>query len=158
MLCSANTNGTVWSRRVHRALSELDLNPIFSIDGTTAETFESIRVGSSFETVMTNVARYQGIVSRRGGWIGINYCLIRENHHEFADLLLLAEDLGARVWVSVVRNPPERSILSLPTDEIRSIVDSLEAQHERVAAGVTQNLGVWRTELDRLRAWASMDV
>ena len=158
LLCSANTNGTVWTPPSSTApCAELDLNPIFSIDGTTAETFEAIRVGSSFEEVMTNLARYREIVTARGGWIGINYCLMRQNHHEFADLLLMAEDLDARVWVSVVRSPEEHSILSLPSDEILRILERLEAQQDRVAAGATRDLAVWNTELDRLRTWASVE-
>ena len=50
-----------------------------------------------------------------------------DNWHEFADLLLLAEERDLVVGVNVVRFPPERSLYHLPADELGRLVDQLRS-------------------------------
>ena len=59
------TNGTLLSRSVADALLDAGIDyVVFSLDGATKHTFESIRIGADFETTMANV-RYFCVEAKR---------------------------------------------------------------------------------------------
>ena len=81
----------------YRKLVDSGVNDIqISIDGATKATFEKIRRGSHFETVVANCKLLNGYARERGRghrvrmWI----CLQRDNIHEFFDFVPLARDMG----------------------------------------------------------------
>lgn len=64
--------------------SGLDLI-LFSIDAAKKETFEGIRQGSNYDTVINNIERFIKIrneLSREKPWVEINICLMRNNIEE----------------------------------------------------------------------------
>ena len=58
------SNGSVMSERVLNGLLDTKTSITFSIDGATADVFERIRVGSSFDQVVANIGK---LSSRREG-------------------------------------------------------------------------------------------
>ena len=158
------TNATQWTPRVEQLLSRLRCSFRLSIDGASAATFESIRVGADFERVRDHVDRFVAYARERGTEVGINHCLVRQNVHEFGDLLLWAEGLGARVFVSVVRNDTRAgsggdlfSIVRSDPAEVAALVAVLEERDEEMRSRLQLNRQVWIDELERLRSWASLD-
>lgn len=149
------TNGTQWNDKVEAAIDGLRTTIIVSIDGATAPTFEAIRVGARFDEVLANLDRFIGHARRTGTAVEINHCLMTANHHEFADLLLLAEDRGVRVNTSVVREPAAMSLAALGADELRAVHRALADRHDEVAARLQLNRGTWDAELARIAAWAA---
>lgn len=156
LLCTINTNATQWSPRIEAALGELDLNPIVSLDGITPATFERVRRGASFDSVMANVERMRRVVERRGGWVGIHYCLMTETWADLPGVVRYAEEHGHRLWVGVVRWPLELAIPELPRAEVLHILRSLEAHDADIVANAPSNAQVWTAQLGRLRAWAAL--
>lgn len=152
--CTINTNATQWNARVVRVLDTLRPDIIVSLDAVTGPTFESIRVGSDFGVVMANFDRLLAHTRRHGKTLTVNHCLMRQNHHEFADLLLWAERVGVHVNVSVVRTPEDCSLASLPAHELRDVIVALEARSPEVRRRLRINRRTWERELARLRAWA----
>lgn len=135
------TNASVWNDRVAEALETLNFtNLLVSVDGATKETFESVRRGSRFEVVMENLRRFADSankVRQRGrnagpAALGISYCLMPANHHEMADVFLLAESYGAEVGVSVVLDPVSCSFLDLRPSEINEAYDALMRRFETI--------------------------
>lgn len=153
--CQIITNATQWTPRIERLLERLRCSFIFSLDGITKETFESVRVGADFDQVMANVDRFIAHTQRVGSTAMVNHCLMPQNHHEFGDLLLWAEERGLFVNVSVVRYPATASIARLPAEELRRVCADLEAQGERLEGRLELNRRTWELELDRIRAWAN---
>ncbi|MFN8017409.1 MAG: radical SAM protein [Acidimicrobiales bacterium] len=149
------TNGTYWSPRVERALEGITPNITVSIDGATAETYESIRHGASWDGLMTNLDRLQALTERKGTDLVICFSLFVDNHHELGAMLELAEARGIAVEVSVVREPVGLSIYAQPVEAMRAILAGLEAQDAELRASLVRNLGVWEAELDRLRRWVA---
>ncbi|MFM7068407.1 MAG: radical SAM protein, partial [Actinomycetes bacterium] len=147
------TNATHLTQRAKEILERVPMSIVASIDGATASTFESIRLGAAFPEVVANVEWLAEYCRRVGTSCSINHCLMPQNVHEFADLLEWAEGLGLAVQVSVVRSPERCSLSSLPTDELVRISESLQAQDARVSGALSVNLPVWRRETDRIRRW-----
>lgn len=82
-----NTNATLLTEE--RAKKLLDCGGLtrlrFSLDAATKETFEKIRLGAQYESVMRNIDRFLEL-RRKGGYqlplIGANLCRQRMNEHE----------------------------------------------------------------------------
>ena len=151
--CKVVTNATQWNRRVEQALEQIPFHFIFSLDGITKQTYEEIRVGADFDEVMENVDRFCRYVERVGTTASVNHCLMPQNYHEFADLLVWAEERDLFVNVSVVRTPSHASLAQLPAEELRRIHEHLGAQHEELVGRLALNRATWIAEYDRIGSW-----
>jgi len=93
----ANTNATYLNaRRAERSVSSGLGDLHISIDGATAETYERIRVRAHFDRVISNVERLTATRRRLGvntPRIRMVVVAMRENLHEFPDLVRLASRL-----------------------------------------------------------------
>jgi MoaA/NifB/PqqE/SkfB family radical SAM enzyme len=145
------TNGTQWSPRVERILDLLPIDIALSLDAATAETYEAIRVGSSWATVQENLARFQDHAARTGAHVSVTYCLMTRNWHEFADFCLMADERGLSCDVNTVTQPDELSLYHLPVHELEEVVEGLEAADRRHGAAFGWSRPTWTGELDRLR-------
>jgi hypothetical protein len=148
---SVTTNGTHWNERIEHYLSSFPMHVALSIDGTTAETVESLRVGVDFEQLMANVDHFQRVVGANGGLVSLNYCLMVQNWHEFGDFLAMADDRGLRVDVMTVYGAERFSLFALEPGALRGVVRSLEALDPGMQRRLTLNRPVWDAELARLQ-------
>jgi MoaA/NifB/PqqE/SkfB family radical SAM enzyme len=154
--CIVVTNATQWSRRIDAITSTVRMGFTFSIDGATAQTYESIRINSDFDVVMANIERYAEKARRAEMPLEVNFCLMRQNVHEFGEMMLWIESKGFKANVSVVRNPPQCSLATLDAGELASVVDALERSSDRVRSQLGPlNQPIWDNELRRLRWWAT---
>jgi pyrroloquinoline quinone biosynthesis protein E len=83
----------------YRKLVDSDVNDIqISIDGATKATFEKIRRGSHFETVVANCTTLNAYAAERkaGHRIRMWICVQQDNIHEFFDFIPLARQMGFR--------------------------------------------------------------
>lgn len=149
-LCSLTTNGTIWNDRVERVLDHLDTHVSVSVDGMTAETFESIRVGADFDVVMDHLDRFLAYTRERGTILTMSWSLVRSNWHELAAAMRFAEERGIQVKVQTVIEP-EYGLQRLPTEELAVIVDNLEHEGVVLEPELELNLDMWRREVRRLR-------
>jgi molybdenum cofactor biosynthesis enzyme MoaA len=148
--CSATTNGTIWNSRVERVLDQLDFQITVSVDGFTAPTFERIRVGASFAEVYANIERFRQYTADRGTPFSISWSLVRQNWFELGSMLLWAEERAIPVTVQTVLEP-EFGVQAAPTDELRRIVEALEAEDATVRPLLRLNSEMWDRELRRLQ-------
>ncbi len=121
--CSITTNGSLYNAKVERVLSELPVNLCISIDGITKETIERIRVNVKYETLMDNIRRFDAYAKgradrhadKRQPWIQFNYCVMRQNWHELADLCIAPGflDSDLKVIISTQPRPGRRSRVAL---------------------------------------------
>lgn len=148
--CHVTTNGTVWNERVEEVLDTLPMSVTVSIDGLSPEVFEAVRAGASHAQVLLNLERFRRHCSGRGQTVDIAFCLMRQNWHEFGDLLAWATAEDLRVFVNTVTHPAF-SLFTLDQPELRKAVEGMEAQSAALEEGLGRNRQVWRDELDRLR-------
>jgi tetratricopeptide (TPR) repeat protein len=100
---------------------------------------------------MTNLRRFHDYTRRRGTSFHIAFCLMRQNWHEFLDLLRLAEELDCDVVVNTVIDPSYCSLFTLPTHELRVVVAELDRQNLQATAELRRNRAVWDAWIDKLR-------
>ena len=90
MLLTAEIRSLIMEKGVHRF--------IFSIDGVTKTTVESIRIGANYERIVGNILALRDLRrscgSQRPSFV-INYVLLDSNIHEAPLFVEMAKDLGA---------------------------------------------------------------
>ncbi len=153
--CTVCTNATTWNQRVERAISSVRMHFIFSLDGITPSTFESIRIGADLGEVLANIDRFTEHARRVGTDVSINHCLMPQNVGEFPELLRYAEQRGIFVNVSVVRGPVHCSIARLPAEEITAVHRALLTRDDEMTGQLRLNRRTWDRELARIGAWAA---
>jgi MoaA/NifB/PqqE/SkfB family radical SAM enzyme len=93
-----STNGTLLDRGLAGTLVSLNQEWIcFSVDAATAETYERIRQGAEFETVMRNIQTLHDIKINRHSKVPrmmMVFVMMHENFHELPIYVDLAHELG----------------------------------------------------------------
>ena len=114
----------------------------FSIDGSTAETYEYIRRGARFDRFIEGLDTLARVKEKRGSaapTISFNMVLMRRNVDELPDVVRLAHRYGAAVM---------HTSLLLPQDGLEMEAEALQHDRERAnevfasARAVADDLGV----------------
>ncbi len=105
-----------------------------SIDGASAATYERIRVRAHFDRVVANVELLQGTKRRLGSAsprLRMIVVAMRQNLHEFPDLVRLARKLGIEaIFVQHLCHDFGESSLPAQYKPMRSFVDEQTLLHE----------------------------
>lgn len=149
------TNGTIWNERVERYVRELSMTVAVSVDAISQDVGEAIRVGSDHAAVLANVRRLREVTRTTRAGFGINACIMRENHGELLDLLLLGDELDADVEVILITYPRDRSLLLAPSEELDAAIVALEASDPAAQARLGRNRHRWDRVLLGLRDHAA---
>jgi MoaA/NifB/PqqE/SkfB family radical SAM enzyme len=149
--CHVTTNGTQWTPRVERILDMLPVDVAVSVDGATAETYESIRQGSSWDTVQRNLDRFQEIAARKGTDVTITFCLMTANWHEFAAFCRMADARGIGCAVNTVSQPEHLTLYQMSVPALQEVLDGLEATEEAEGDSFSLSRATWEGVLDKLR-------
>ncbi len=149
--CHVTTNASQYSDKVKQVLDSLPISFTVSIDGTTRETFEKIRMNSNFEEVFENLHRFHEYTRKTQTFFSIAFCLLRQNWHEFIDVLLLAETLDCALFVNTVISPSYCSLYTLPANTMLQIADEIENAGIIVEDKLVKNHHVWRNTIAALR-------
>ncbi len=93
-----NDNFTLITEKIARRIVELGVDQIFlSLDGATKDTYEQIRRGAKFETVIANTRRLLAIkhqMNRKLPEVKINSVVSLTNYQELPTLVELAHEMG----------------------------------------------------------------
>ena len=99
-----NTNGIPFTRERIQALIEAGLDRVIvSIDGATKETYESIRIGATYERLMNNVRMFYELrtqLGRQRPFIRVQMVRMRDNESEVQQFLemwkVIADDIAIK--------------------------------------------------------------
>lgn len=149
--CCVTTNGTQYNAKVEKVINSLPFIFNISMDGATKETLEKIRKNANFETVMDTFKRFHAYSRKNNSFLGLTYCLMVPNWHEFGDFLMFADEWDVSVYVNTVTSPSALSLYDLPLDELCDIVVAMESMDKYFRAKLTRNCEIWINELSRLR-------
>ena len=104
---------------------------VMSLDGTTKETFEKIRVGAVFENVVSNFKKLMAERDRRGmkkPLMGINMVIVKENYREIEKMVGFAHELKADdlMYISIIMsdNTGNLSLWQLDPKETEPYVEA----------------------------------
>jgi len=86
-----NTNATLLSEERSRKMLGTGLTRLrFSLDAATKETFEKIRIGAKYDSVMKNIERFIKIRDQEGlklPMVGVNFVKMKVNEHEVDEFI-----------------------------------------------------------------------
>ncbi|MFM7069899.1 MAG: radical SAM protein, partial [Actinomycetes bacterium] len=102
---SVTTNGTVFNDQVEHYVRELRMHPNVSVDGVTAETLESIRVGVRSDQLWHNIDRFQTLGEETGTGMTLSFCLLSTNWREVVPFLHEADRRRVNCNVIFVHQP-----------------------------------------------------
>jgi len=148
------TNGTVLDPTAAGQLLTLQRTHIgFSLDGATAETFQSIRTGASFDKVVANIRE---LTRRRGKriypMISVTAVVTSINLHEIPALVRLAKELGVDSinlqtaltnWGKQEMDDYNETIRVSPGS---AQVDAVFREAVRIAGEIHIDLHIWRED------------
>jgi MoaA/NifB/PqqE/SkfB family radical SAM enzyme len=104
---SIQTNGLLIKQMHHRIkniFSRLQTLNV-SIDGATKHTYELLRQGGSHEKILDNLACIKEIKKQYGFEFILHVVVQKDNYHEMAQMVDLAEQYGAdRIWFNRITN------------------------------------------------------
>ncbi len=104
-----NTNGLLLDEKKAQELIEAGLDRIiFSVDGATKETYEKIRGGSNFETVVHNIRKLIEIrdsMGLRKPVVRVQMVKMKENAHEIEQFIKMWINVANRVGLITKREP-----------------------------------------------------
>lgn len=103
--CHVTTNGSQYNAKVERILEYLPISLTLSIDGRSKETYEKVRLNSNYDETFRNLYRFRKYTRKKKTYFSIAFCLMRQNWHEFIDMLLFAEELECDLFVNTVIGP-----------------------------------------------------
>jgi MoaA/NifB/PqqE/SkfB family radical SAM enzyme len=121
---STNTHGMSLKPHICEKILDSGLDEIaISFDGATSETFEFLRAGAKFKTVVDNIIKLQEMKRRRGidlPELQFATVISRHNVREMLGVVKLAKKLGIRriVFTDMIMVNPENAELSVAKTDL----------------------------------------
>ncbi len=143
------TNGTVWTDRVAQVLDRWSFDVTVSVDGASAEMYESIRGGSDFDQVVRNVGRLREACRAKGTEFRLCFCLMDRNWHELAPFLAWADELEAEVSINLVSDLG-LALHDLPDAELEGVWSRWSRDAATVAGLAPRLREQWDTQVVQL--------
>jgi MoaA/NifB/PqqE/SkfB family radical SAM enzyme len=126
-LISVTTNGTTLNDKLKGIFEKGQFHFHLSIDSLTKATYESIRVGSSFDRVMENL----GWLGAYGNRVNRPVCLLvnpmRMNWKELPEFVEFCSKRGFALGFNTVWRPKSLALWTLPSAELHRIIADLKA-------------------------------
>ena len=120
------TNGTILNDRLKGILEGINCWIHVSIDSIYKDTYESIRRGARHAEVMEHCDYYIELMRKRGLSVIFRFCPMRQNWREIPQTVEYCNARGVMLMYNQVDSPVNFSLHTLPTSELRSVVDTLE--------------------------------
>lgn len=107
-----------------------NINLIISIDGATKKTYEKIRKGASFETLIKNINRYNFLKKDNpnlNSFLQINFVVLKENYKEMLDIVEFAHIYNFKMIAFIQEQyPPKYNRISqITVEEKKHILKTL---------------------------------
>lgn len=147
--CHVTTNGTIATPRVERLLDRLEIDLSISIDGLTAATLESIRIGVHHDRLVANIDWFAQRVRARGNTLNFHYCVMTSNWQELHAFLRWADGLGVRTYLLPVLHPRHLALDALDRDALAHVVETLRST-DPDGSELSINQFAWTEYLDQL--------
>ena len=122
------TNATILDDKIKALLERINCLMHVSIDSMYKETYESIRKGADFDTVMSNCMYYLDLMKRKGLPYTWRFCPMRQNWKEIPETVKFCSEKGIRLMYNQVDSPVNFSLHTLPIPELQAVIDTLK-QH-----------------------------
>ncbi|MCP4125062.1 MAG: radical SAM protein [Bacteroidetes bacterium] len=125
---TVTTNGTALNNRIKNLIEKLDFHIIMSIDSFKKETYEEIRIGAVYETVMKNLEYFLDYAKRKDKYLQASINPLRRNWHELNEYVDYCNERNMMLWFNTVIYPHEEALWTLNSDELQKIQSFLASK------------------------------
>ncbi len=136
--------------------SQIDVIKI-SIDGATKTTYEKIRRGANFESVIKNIQKLVEEKRKKNSYlpsIRFNYVIQKDNYHEIDEIIKIGSELGVDNIAFAMVRTSNKELLDIPHDKL---LQKINQGHEIARRrGMQTNLEEIKNNLQRYK-WDSYD-
>jgi molybdenum cofactor biosynthesis enzyme MoaA len=119
------TNATLLDDSIKAELENINCWMHISIDSHVRETYEKIRRGASYDTVMANSDYYRELMAQRGMSLMWRYCPMRLNWREIPDAVQHCNERDILLMYNQVDSPLSLSLHTLSPPELQTVVSYL---------------------------------
>lgn len=149
------TNGTILTDRVKSILERCRFHITISLDSPVKETYESIRKGASFDTVMQNAAWFRDYCRSKGTEFNFNFCPMTDNWREIPAFIALCNAMDVVCHFNTVYSPMRHSLMYRCHPELEAITAFLLASVSPPQSPVEKKNNLTLQEFTRmLNVWA----
>jgi MoaA/NifB/PqqE/SkfB family radical SAM enzyme len=120
------TNGTIMSERILKLFRQGNVHISFSIDSIRKDTYESIRKGASFDTLMKNFNLVYDMTLQLNREMSIGFCPLKQNADEFSEIFTFFNNKNLPLTIHNVVVPPENTINTLSVEKLTEVRLALE--------------------------------
>lgn len=119
------TNGTVYNKQVKDILEKCNIHLNISIDSLEKENYEAIRVNSDFDILMTNFEIFKNYCHSNNRGLSVMVNPMNNNWWEMPNFVRFATNNNVNLWYNTIHHPPYLSIWTLPSLELKKILETL---------------------------------
>lgn len=148
------TNGTIFNTRVKDALESLRFNITLSIESLDKKNYESIRINSTLERVLSNMDYFKDYCQRVGKSFAISVCPLQQNWQELPEFVAFCNKRNTRLYLLVVTSPYDCTLKTLPPDKLQEVIDFLGGFTFNPENQIQQtNINEYNDLIIRLKSW-----
>lgn len=126
------TNGTVYNKQVKKILESCNIHLNISIDSLTKENYESIRLNGNFDELMSNFEIFKNYCHSNNRGLSVMVNPMRNNWWEMPNFVEFTNKNFVYLWYNTIHHPEHLSIWKLPSDQLKTIIDKLILEVERL--------------------------
>ncbi len=151
---SITTNGTILNEKIKKILSLLNFNITISVDAISKETFELIRKGAKFETVLENLNYFHEYTLKKNTTFTVKTCPMRQNWKELPQLFKFLNDKNIVIVYNTVVFPPYCSLWNIAPEKSLEIIKYLSSfNFEATTIIQQQNIERYKNLIVQLQNW-----
>ncbi|QQR97828.1 MAG: radical SAM protein [Sphingobacteriales bacterium] len=117
------TNGLVLNNRVKKILGKCKCNIGISLDATTKEVYEKVRINGNFDRLKNNLEYFYNYCKENNTHFSLTFAPTNIACYEIPDAIILANKYETNIFLNVVWEPINVAIWSMSTTELESLYE-----------------------------------
>lgn len=120
------TNGSALNNRIKGILEKGNFDLAVSMDSMNKETLEGIRLNARQEVMLKHIDWFNDYCKRKKKNLVISFTLMRHNWRDFEDVVHYCNRIGAILYVSYLKTPPQFALWNLPAETLEEIYQAVK--------------------------------
>ncbi|MCP4122211.1 MAG: radical SAM protein, partial [Bacteroidetes bacterium] len=120
------TNGSALNNRIKNMLESGNFDIAVSMDSLNRERLEGIRLNARKDVMLKHIDYFNDYCKRNNKNLVISFTLMRYNWMDFAGMVEFCNEIGATIYVSYLKTPPQFGLWNLPAEDLASIYEQVK--------------------------------
>jgi len=126
------TNGTVYNKRVQKIMDMCNIHINISIDSLLHDRYSEIRINGDLSVLMKNFEIFNKYCKDGNRDLSIMVNPMRQNWDEMVEFVKWTDKHHVKLWYNTIRYPADCAIWNLPTEKLKEIHTSLQAELDSI--------------------------